>query len=869
MYKPTYYYIVHKFWINIRYTFLWLLVLYTAPMCLAQYDRIEAKDINVQIAETRSKLANAESVPEKIRAQRNLINLLYFNGDVVQAASSAKELQLLLDHCNYESGLARLQCALVLKTPNLLEMPSDCDLSLSEASVHWVNGAISSLNDDYFGSLEAYYAGLLSGESDSNVYLANRLFIDIASDLVKTANYSQAIQVLNYCDQDELMQYTDLAMFKDQLTAIAALSLHKLDRAEAPIRSLQGMAGILNSPYWSGMANMLDLWFEALSENYMDLYVFHALELQLGSLENVDLLHQVMILKAKLMWEINAHPNTAEVLTAILNEDLKYWQRAEALQLKVEIEQSLGLFQQALITQSSLNDVLAIVLPKAVSKSYESLNSGYQQQLQNDHLLDRDVENEINYKEQQLQQILVYVGLVVLLILSVLSILLYRQTRIKEAANLQLEERTLLINKQNQELREVNTVLDEARKQAEAGSVAKSNFLAMTSHEIRTPMNGIMGMASLLLESELSEEQKKYVETISTSSENLLTILNDILDFSKIEAGKLHIEHSLIDLEQLLDEIMIMFAKQAKDKNIELSKFIGNAIINQFKGDTLRIRQVLINLVSNAVKFTEDGKVKVMVELDELMRAQTEDSRIAKLKFSVIDDGIGIAPDKLATIFDSFEQEDNSTSRKYGGIGLGLSISKKLVELMGGEIGVVSDKGRGTTFFFTLTVEIPHSARKQDSIKPEVATDKKSEVKSDVIANEHPLNILLAEDNPFNKLLVDKLLEKFGYEHYLHAENGMEVLSLLKKNDVDLILMDIQMPEMDGMEATKRIIESYGNKRPVIIALTADANEGSKNEYLSAGMDGFLSKPFKAEELRNILVEQSLAIKEQKALLNQ
>jgi CheY-like chemotaxis protein len=224
----------------------------------------------------------------------------------------------------------------------------------------------------------------------------------------------------------------------------------------------------------------------------------------------------------------------------------------------------------------------------------------------------------------------------------------------------------------------------------------------------------------------------------------------------------------------------------------------------------------------------------------------------AKLKFSVSDDGIGISKEKQKTIFDAFEQEDQSTSRKYGGIGLGLSISKKLVELMGGQIGLHSQKGEGTTFYFTLDVKIPTTT--DSSEQPVNAAKRENPLNvEEKISEKYPLSILVAEDNMFNKMFIEKLLSKFGYDEFLHAENGIEVLDLMENNEVDIILMDIQMPEKDGLTTTKEIIEKYGNDRPPIVALTADANESSKDFYMNAGMDDFLSKPYKAEDLHVLL----------------
>lgn len=389
---------------------------------------------------------------------------------------------------------------------------------------------------------------------------------------------------------------------------------------------------------------------------------------------------------------------------------------------------------------------------------------------------------------------------------------------------------------------EQNNALERARSQAEAATRSKSEFLANMSHEIRTPLNGILGFLHLLSEEKMSDDAHENVQHIKKCSESLVVVINDILDFSKIESGKIILEKIPFNLTETIETSIDTFKTSASNKDVAITYELNEKISPMIIGDPFRLRQILINLIGNAIKFTREGSITVTANINGVINFHLDDIEII---FSVTDTGIGIAKEAQRNVFKAFEQSDSSTTREYGGTGLGLAICSNLVKIMGGRLWVESEPGQGSSFKFTLPTQYSISDTSSQSSPKEL---------EETAGDPQTLSILIAEDKPINQLLVQKILVKIGHINTDIANNGIEAVELANNNQYDLILMDIQMPEMDGYQATEAIRSRYNpNQETKIIGLSANVFPEYVARAKQSGMDDYLEKPINMKKLADII----------------
>lgn len=451
--------------------------------------------------------------------------------------------------------------------------------------------------------------------------------------------------------------------------------------------------------------------------------------------------------------------------------------------------------------------------------------------------------NESAYSETFINDLIFHGGLLLITFLIAILFLLWRAYENKKRSNISLkvknkeiEQAHHDIEEKNQILKEKNLELIDAKEKAESASKAKQKFLSNMSHEIRTPLNAVIGLSEILMMENPREDQIELLRSIKFSGENLLVLINDILDFSKIEEGKIKIEHTPFDTSQLFTNLKNTFKNKAENKNLTFDLHVDEEIPGTLKGDPHRLSQILINLIDNAIKFTEKGGVYLKIT------SENKTNETIHVKFSIKDTGIGISEDEQERIFERFEQAKTDTTRKFGGSGLGLAIIKNLLRLQGTDIFVKSIIGEGSEFFFSLTFGIHDQNSDPKTGKENVSNAK---------VNGSSGRILLVEDNEMNLKVAQRFLERWDYITDT-AENGVEALEKFNSNSYDLILMDLHMPEMDGVEATRTIrsLEKDPLSRIPIIALTADVIVDEMERLQEVGMDDFVTKPFNSMELK-------------------
>ncbi|MNJ93149.1 Sensory/regulatory protein RpfC [compost metagenome] len=515
---------------------------------------------------------------------------------------------------------------------------------------------------------------------------------------------------------------------------------------------------------------------------------------------------------------LNVLAQRKKILNVFSQENEVYKSDALAIRQSLEDEENFYTSQVSVFSKSGTTFTkLQIGLSDKIGATQPLLSQLIK--LEREDLKVRILQNDSFY--EKLGYLLVGIGGLVLLMV----IVLYRRSQ-KSLEKQLLHDREIYNAKLN----------------AQSANNAKTEYLGMISHEIRTPMNGVLGMSNLLMQGSLTSEQREYAKTIHDSAESLLRIVNDILDFSKIEVGKVHLDKVSVNIRDLIGETFMHLPKSTEELTIGFK--IDKNVPNSIYGDPKRLKQLLLNFLSNAVKFTETGSI--ILECSVIDKSENGDLRIG---FVVKDTGIGIAEDRIKSLFKPFVQIDHSTMRKYGGTGLGLNIAYNLITMMQGKVKVKSQVGKGSVFTFFITTK--------EAVETTVTKAVKEEPKLVVLDNElsanYPFKILVVDDNEINLMLITKTLSKLGYE-CKKASNGQIAVDMVTKEHFDLIFMDMQMPIMDGTVATTEIRKHYRvYEFPVVVALTANTLGDGKDKCLEAGMQDFIAKPFKPAEIEEVI----------------